>query len=128
MSIQLPVITNIQDRNEFLELVKSNPGLFIIKLGAEWCGPCKMIENEVNTFISRMPSNVQCAVIDIDKCSDVYAFLKAKRVIVGVPAILVYKKGNVSHIPNDFMIGASKEKLSDLYDRCIQNAITIAHE
>lgn len=125
MSTALPVITDIPDRTTFLELLKRNPGLIIIKLGAKWCGPCKLIENDVNDFIENMPSNVQCVVIDVDKAADLFSFLRSKRVIIGVPAMLVYKKGNLSHVPDDNMIGASKEKLSDLFNRCIQYAITI---
>mgnify|MGYP000663070269 CR=1 FL=1 len=43
----LPLITEIKSRNDYMDLIKSNPGLFIVKFGAEWCAPCKKIEKEV---------------------------------------------------------------------------------
>ena len=114
----LPIITEITDRNHFAELLKSNPGLFIIKFGAEWCGPCKTINQGVKRYFEIAPDNYQCAIIDIDKCIDVYSFLKSKRVVNGVPVLLCYIKGNVSHIPNDIVIGADKNKINDFFIRC----------
>ena len=34
------IITEL-DRNQFMDLLKVNPGLIIIKFTATWCGPCK---------------------------------------------------------------------------------------
>ena len=41
----LPLITEIKSRNDYMDLIKSNPGLFIVKFGAEWCAPCKKNRN-----------------------------------------------------------------------------------
>ena len=114
----LPIITEITDRNHFGDLLKSNPGLFILKFGAEWCGPCKTINQGVQWYFERTPDTVQCAIIDIDKCIDVYSFLKSKRVVNGVPVLLCYKKGNVTHVPDDVIIGADKNKINDFFIRC----------
>ena len=35
-----------------------------------------------------MPENVICADIDIDENFDVYTFLKSKRMVNGIPAVL----------------------------------------
>ena len=42
-----PIITEIKSRDDYLNIIKTNPGLFIVKFGAEWCAPCKRIEKEV---------------------------------------------------------------------------------
>jgi len=118
MATTLPIITEIKDRLHFAELLKSNPGLFIIKFGAEWCGPCKTINQGVKIAFERMPATIQCAIIDIDQCNDVYSFLKGKRMVNGVPVLLCYKKGNITPIPDDIVIGADKKKINDFFMRC----------
>jgi thiol-disulfide isomerase/thioredoxin len=115
----LQIITEITDRDHFLELLKANPGLFFIKFGAEWCGPCKMINEGVKSYFERLPDTMQCAIIDIDKCAKIYSFLKSRRVVNGVPVILCYKKDNITHIPDDIVIGADKKQINDFFIRCV---------
>lgn len=126
-NFQLPVITSIQDLGTFRDIMESNPGLIIMKLGAVWCGPCQAISQEVKAMFDSMPSNVQCISIDIDENIELYSLLKKKRVVNGVPAVLCYRRGNLSNIPDDHFIGANKENLKAFGDRCLKNAISIAH-
>lgn len=114
----LPIITEIKSRDDYMSLIKSNPGLFIVKFGAEWCAPCKKIENEVFKKFNNMPDNVQCAVIDIDNNFDVYAFLKTKKMFVGIPAILCYQKENDSYIPDEIHNNSNIGELHDFFTRC----------
>lgn len=126
-SLQLPIITSVPELTDFQEIMENNPGLVIIKLGATWCGPCKVIAPDVKEMFAAMPSNVQCLSIDIDENINLYSFLKKKRVVNGVPAILCYKRGNTSNVPDDYVIGASKDKLLAFSERCVQLAIKVAH-
>jgi|SRR6056300_1331488 thiol-disulfide isomerase/thioredoxin len=114
----LPIITEIKSRDDYMNLIKSNPGLFIVKFGAEWCAPCKKIENEVLEKFNTMPKNVQCAIIDIDNNFDVYAFLKTKKMFAGIPAILCYQKENESYIPDEIHNNSNKDELRDFFTRC----------
>lgn len=115
----LPIITEIKSRDNFLNRVKTNPGLLFIKFGAEWCAPCKQIEHEVLQYFNNMPDNVQCAVIDIDENFDVYAFLKTKKLVKGIPTILCYYKENNSYIPDESFSGTDKHGLKTFIDRCM---------
>ena len=117
---RLPLLTQIRDRTHFSELLEKNPGKIVIKFGAEWCGPCKTVERQVFDWIERMPESVQCIIVDIDECFDIYAFLKTKKMANGIPAILCYNKGNVSYIPDDSVIGADKQKVDDFFQRCLE--------
>jgi thiol-disulfide isomerase/thioredoxin len=112
------IITEIKDSNHFTDLLKQNPGLFIIKFGAEWCGPCKTINEGVKWCFERMPDSVHTAIIDIDKCIELYSYLKSKRVINGVPVIICYRKNNLNYIPDDIVIGANKNQINDFFNRC----------
>lgn len=112
------IISEIQNRNAFLHLLKNNPGLIILKLGASWCGPCKLIEKPVHGFFASSPPEVVCGDIDVDQSFDFYAFLKAKKMVNGIPVILCYKKGNNSYIPDDSVTGANPDELHLFFSRC----------
>jgi thiol-disulfide isomerase/thioredoxin len=91
-----------------------------LKFGAEWCGPCKKIEGLVEQWFSVMPATVQCCKIDLDESFELYGFLKSKRRINGIPAILAYRKGNLNYIPNDMMAGADVAQVNAFFQRCLQ--------
>jgi thioredoxin-like negative regulator of GroEL len=69
------IITEIRDRNHFMELQRTNPGLLILKFGAKWCKPCNLIAADIKKVFEQSPSNVQTCIIDIDDNFDVYAYL-----------------------------------------------------
>lgn len=115
----LPIITKIDDRNHFVEILRANPGAIIIKFGATWCGPCKLIENHVNTLMNMMPNNVQCIIVDVDECVDLYSFLKTKKMVNGIPVILVYYKGNINYIPDDRVVGADVNQINKLFTNVV---------
>ena len=114
----LPIITDLPDMNSFHEILKNNPGLVIIKFSAEWCGPCKLIKKQVDSYIKNSPDNVQFCVIDIDENIEVYAYLKNKKRVNGIPAMLCWYKGNVNYIPDDMVIGANVNEIDLFFSRC----------
>jgi len=112
------IIESFANREEFLNLLKVNPGLVIIKLGATWCGPCKQIAPVVHAFFASSPKNVVCADIDVDVSFDLYAVFKQKKMVNGIPVIMVFKKGNVSFIPDDTVTGSGPAELDAFFKRC----------
>jgi thiol-disulfide isomerase/thioredoxin len=112
------IVSEIPTRETFFHLLKHNPGLIIIKLGAEWCGPCKLIKHVVHGFYASSPPEVVCADIDVDQCMDFYAFLKSKKMVNGIPVMLCYKKGNETFIPDDSITGADALQLDAFFRRC----------
>ena len=112
------VISEIVDRQAFMTLLQHNPGLIIIKLGAEWCGPCKTIKSAVHGFFASSPPEVVCADIDVDKSFDFYSFLKSKKMVNGIPVLLCYKKGNSTYIPDDMITGSDPHQLHQFFTRC----------
>ncbi len=114
---RLPLVTSIPDAAALKQQLESNPGVFIVKLGAEWCGPCKKIEGLVHSFMHQVPAHVQCAVVDVDQDFALYGFLKSKKVVSAIPAILVYNRGNVHYVPDDGVIGADPQKIRELFVR-----------
>jgi thioredoxin 1 len=112
------VICVFNSRDEFLEILKVNPGLIVVKLGATWCGPCKRIAHIVEAFFASSPNSVVCADIDVDESFDFYSFLKSKRMVNGIPAILCYKRGNIGFAPDDMVTGADPGALDAFFKRC----------
>lgn len=116
----LPILTEIRGKEHFAELLQSNPGRLVIKFGAEWCGPCKKIDGLVHDWFGKMPDTVQCVMVDIDQSFEVYAFLKSKKMVNGVPVILCYNKGNLNYIPDNAVIGADINKVNLFFQQCLE--------
>ena len=115
----LPILTELSNLSDALA---SNPGIVIIKFGAEWCAPCKKIESHVKILMNTMQSNVQCYMVDIDESLEVYSFLKKKKMVNGIPVLLAYYLGNLSYIPDDVIIGADVVKINQFFERSYQKA------
>jgi thioredoxin 1 len=119
------VISKFDSRHDFSKLLKVNPGLVIMKLGAEWCGPCKKIKPVVDGFFATSPPEVICAEIDVDESFDLYAQLKSKKMVNGIPVILCYKKGNHTFIPDDSVTGSDPGGLDAFFKRCKQHLVNV---
>ncbi len=119
---KLEMVTNLEKLTDLQKALQNNPGVFIMKLGAEWCGPCKRIEGLVKACMDQAPANVQCAVIDVDEAIEIYGFLKTKRVVNGIPAILGYYKGNLNYIPDEVVIGSDQNQVIAFFQKCYANA------
>jgi thiol:disulfide interchange protein len=116
-----PVIKDIKTVVAFSDLLQHNPGIIILKFGAEWCGPCKMIEPCVHNWFSKIPAGKAiCGLIDVDANFELYGFLKNKRVVRGIPAMLCYYQGNTHYIPDDITTGADKHSTDEFFHRCLE--------
>lgn len=118
MTKQKQIISEIADRDAFFTLLKHNPGLIILKLGAEWCGPCKTIQPAVHGFFASSPHTVVCGDIDVDHSFDFYSFMKSKKMVNGIPALLCYKRGNETYIPDVSITGSDPQQLHHFFVTC----------
>tara|TARA_B100000927_G_scaffold224645_1_gene184410 strand:- start:1296 stop:1694 length:399 start_codon:yes stop_codon:yes gene_type:complete len=111
------IFTEIHDRDQFLSILKENTGIMVFKFGADWCAPCQSIKDDVEHYFAQTPDNVICFDLDIDESFDLYAFLKSKKMVTGVPSILAYLKGNES-FASDFAYSFSggKDALKNFFD------------
>jgi thiol-disulfide isomerase/thioredoxin len=110
------IITTVT-KELFMKYLQNNKEAFIIKFGAEWCSPCKKIEGLVKENMNKLPNNVTCAIVDVDENFEIYAFFKNKKILHGIPAIFAYKKGNVTHIPDDLVVGADENEISIFFQK-----------
>jgi thioredoxin-like negative regulator of GroEL len=112
------IISEIANREAFFTLLQHNTGLIVIKLGSEWCPPCKTIKQVVHGFFASSPPEVICGDIDVDKSFDFYSFLKSKKMVNGIPVLLCYKKGNSTYVPDDIITGSDSQQLHQFFIRC----------
>lgn len=112
------IITALESRAQLQRVLENNPGLVIVKFGATWCGPCQKIKPVVDAFFATSPDTVLCCDLDIDESFDTYAYLKSKKMVNGVPAMLCYVRGNTSFIPDDSVTGADPRALDQFFQRC----------
>jgi len=115
--------TEIRDKVHFSEILNNNPGYVILKFGAEWCGPCKTVAPVINKWKPFLSNKVAYYDIDIDVNMEIYGFLKTRKMVNGIPCVLVYKSGNTSYIPDDAALGANVTDINNLFDGVIKETL-----
>lgn len=109
----------LKTREQLIELINNNPRIIVIKLGAEWCGPCKRIEPLVTDFFNKSPKDCVCVSIDIDESMDIFAIYKRFRVISGVPGLLCYTKEEDNIYPSFCCNTGNTQEVEKFFNNCI---------
>ena len=86
-----------QDLMDYLN--KTEYEFVVLKFTADWCNPCKRIApfidkliTEKETEFANTPKKFLFIEVNVDVCFDLYAFLKKKKMINGIPCIFLYSK------------------------------------
>jgi thioredoxin 1 len=96
------------DRKRFIEILEANEGVVVVKYGATWCKPCKVIEPYLEEKKKTLAANVSYHHLDVDEDFDLYALFRSKKQIVGVPVLLAFKKGNITPFADKSVTGTSR--------------------
>jgi len=112
----------IESTSDLTELIQNNPGVLVLKMGATWCGPCKRIKDISQKNMVELKETykerVNIIEIDIDDSFELYANLKTKRIVNGIPAILCWFKDNNELRPSDFINDSDPTGVALLFERC----------
>lgn len=74
---------------EFEKFTQENDGaLRLVKVGAEWCGPCKLLERVLGEI--QPIDNVVFAEVDMDEADEEIA---TKNNVRNIPTVLFFKNG-----------------------------------
>ena len=112
---------NEEDLKNLQENLNSRE-MIIIKFTADWCAPCRGIKDLVEDIVKDLPSSIKFYEIDINDSVELYAKLKTKKMVNGIPAILGYKDGTRDnwYIPDDSVLGGNKDNVSEFFKRCLE--------
>ena len=116
------VIQHLNNREELFTLIRRQRagqiGQLVVKLGAEWCGPCRVVEPIVREYmeLSKQSINsVTWCILDVDECTDVYSYFKKQRQVNGIPAVLVWNRHDVDYPqPDASVVGSDIPRLHQL--------------
>ena len=120
MAEQRDIIIEL-NRKQFQELLRVNPGYVIIKFTATWCKPCKKIKPLVEQWFASLPKEFQCVELDVDDNDDMYAYMRAQRMVNGIPVLLGYKKGNYTIAPNYSVTGSNVAEVKRFFENCVKD-------
>ncbi len=93
-------ITDANFRSEVLD----SPGVTIIDLWAEWCGPCKRLAPIIEEIGSEYAGQIKVTKLDVDA----YPSVPGQYQVMGIPTVLVFKAGQLVDTIVGFM---PKEKM-----------------
>ncbi len=124
------VIIELQVDNLIKNILPNlNNRLLIIKFGAEWCGPCKKIENVFYEEVIKREKNILVADLDVDENFEIYGKFKTARLVNGIPAILAFKSQEGGEKLNELVIdsvtGSDTNKIIEFFQRVNNRASSI---
>ena len=114
---------DIMRRADFLQLLQTKTKPLLVKFTADWCGPCKRIKPIVDAFLTpEMLTRITYLEIDIDQSVDVYAYMKTKRMLNGIPTLFFYEKSNKNFAPT-YSVSTGKENMIEEFLKVVSGAV-----
>ncbi len=104
----------LKNRNDLKIFLKQNR-IVIVKVSANWCGPCQRIGPQVNQLFSQLNNNVSLVLVDADKGSDICNYLKVKT----VPHIVNFING----YPQDILTSSKSEDVLKFFNLTHERSI-----
>ena len=87
-------IKNIKSYDEFNSFKNDNDGnLKVVKVGAEWCGPCRIMEDVIHNLEDEKINGVLFASVDIEE--DGVDQVAVDFSIRNIPVLLFFKDGEL---------------------------------
>jgi thiol-disulfide isomerase/thioredoxin len=103
-------------------LINQNNGLLFICFTATWCVPCQRIKDTRDYWkqlCSEFP-NITFIVSDIDEKDDLYSFYRKKRLLNGIPAIVVFEKHNKGPIFTDIINSSNIDDINQFFTKWLR--------
>ena len=83
--------TNVTNDQTFDKDISSNDVPVVVDFGAEWCGPCKVLDPILEEIAAENKDKVKIYKMNIDE----NPMTPQKYGIRGIPTIMIFKKGKL---------------------------------
>ena len=122
----------LETRTDLVNFLKETEYEYVLmKFHANWCAPCKVIGPKVKDMVIKKAEQLKNHTnkfifieVDVDECFDLYAFLKSKKMVRGIPTIFLYKKEIFSKADESQMF-IPQTSISGAKENDIQNLINL---
>ena len=85
----------------------------VVKFGAEWCGPCRSMDEAINELRPKLGSKVGFFIVNIDQKPELFRHYRSGS---GIPQVMIFEKGKVVASQRGF---GSSEQLESWIDQNI---------
>jgi thiol-disulfide isomerase/thioredoxin len=108
---------DVSELDDFIQILKDNKNIVILKFTATWCGPCAQIKDYVDEKMNQLPDEATCIILDVDEHIDLYGRLKTMRLVSGIPSMLLFIYKNTSLMPDEVVIGTDTTSIDYFFQR-----------
>ena len=102
------------NRQAFYKELDLNESVLIVFITGTNCAPCERAKPYVHEKMKTL--SYRMLWLDRDKDADVYAALRAKKQVKGVPSLLAYQAGNTSLIADCSISGANTNEIDVFFE------------
>lgn len=104
------MIRDLSPSDSFHDVISDNR-LVLVDFYADWCEPCKWLDNILNEIAPQMPPNSLIVKVDVEA----HQALADSYGVRGVPVLILFKSGVVVWRMNGFLMGPDLlDKISSL--------------
>jgi len=103
------------NRQDFYKELDRNDSILIVFVTGSNCAPCERAKPLVQEKMKT--SSYKMIHLDRDKDTDIYAALRSKKQVKGVPTLLAYQSGNYTLIPDLSISGANPSAIEEFFDQ-----------
>ena len=132
MDTERKIITQLTRKNVegIIQLLPKEKRILIIKFTADWCGPCRRIKKDCYSMFNQLPENVVVADlnVDLEHNSEIYSFMKRKRMVNGIPVLMAWYPLNDRafwYVPDDSITGGDINEIGKFLNRVCQKSVSI---